>query len=168
MVRLSLLTVLTLFAFAGNSVLNRMALAGELIGPDTFAAARLVSGAIALAVIASIAHRGFGWLRQGSIVGAVSLAVYAVGFSFAYVDVDAGLGALLLFGVVQVSMFAAALMARQETISVSRWIGTGVALLGLVVLLLPGASAPSPPVRGVDDSRSRRLGLLHAGRQRRA
>ena len=69
------------------------------------------------------------------------MKIYAIGFSYGYWWIDAGLGALLLFGVVQVTMFTAALMARQEAISVSRWIGTGIALTGLALLLLPGAAA---------------------------
>ena len=132
-------------AFAGNSILNRMALAEALISPDAFAAIRLASGAMALAVLVSLRQRRFDWLGQGSAVGAISLAVYAIGFSFAYLKIDAGLGALLLFGVVQITMFATAILNRQEIISLWRWIGTAIALGGLVLLLLPGAAAPSLP-----------------------
>lgn len=132
-------------AFAGNSILNRMALAEARISPDAFAAIRLASGAMALAVLVSLRQRGFDWLGKGSAVGAISLAVYAIGFSFAYLRIDAGLGALLLFGVVQITMFATAILNRQEIISLWRWIGTAIALGGIVLLLLPGAAAPSLP-----------------------
>lgn len=145
MIRLSLLAAITMVAFAGNSILNRMALAEELISPDAFAAIRLTSGAFALAVLVSFSQKGLGWLGKGSAVGAISLAVYAIGFSFAYLRIDAGLGALLLFGVVQITMFASALINRQESISTLRWLGTGMAFGGLVLLLLPGAAAPSLP-----------------------
>lgn len=145
MIRLSLLAAITMVAFAGNSILNRMALAEELISPDAFAAIRLTSGAFALAVLVSFSQKGLGWLGKGSAVGAISLAVYAIGFSFAYLRIDAGLGALLLFGVVQITMFASALINRQESISKLRWLGTGMAFGGLVLLLLPGAAAPSLP-----------------------
>lgn len=145
MIRLSLLAAITMVAFAGNSVLNRMALAEEQISPDAFAAIRLTSGAFALAVLVSFSQKGLGWLGKGSAVGAISLAVYAIGFSFAYLRIDAGLGALLLFGVVQITMFASALINRQESISTLRWLGTGMAFGGLVLLLLPGAAAPSLP-----------------------
>ena len=145
MIRLSLLAAITMVAFAGNSVLNRMALAEELISPDAFAAIRLTSGAFALAVLVCFSRKGLGWLGKGSAVGAISLAVYAIGFSFAYLRIDAGLGALLLFGVVQITMFASALINRQESISTLRWLGTGMAFGGLVLLLLPGAAAPSLP-----------------------
>jgi len=144
-IRLSLLAAITMVAFAGNSILNRMALAEELISPDAFAAIRLTSGALALAVLVSFSQKGLGWLGKGSAVGAISLAVYAIGFSFAYLRIDAGLGALLLFGVVQITMFASALINRQESISTLRWLGTGMAFGGLVLLLLPGAAAPSLP-----------------------
>ena len=144
MIRLSFLTVLTLLAFAGNSLLNRMALADALISAEAYAAIRLGGGALALSLMVSLSRQSFDWLAKGSVVGAVSLAVYAIGFSYGYLWIEAGLGALLLFGVVQVTMFTAALMARQEAISVSRWIGTGIALTGLALLLLPGSVAPSP------------------------
>ena len=145
MIRLSLLAAITMVAFAGNSIVNRMALAEELISPDAFAAIRLTSGAFALAVLVCFSRKGLGWLGKGSAVGAISLAVYAIGFSFAYLRIDAGLGALLLFGVVQITMFASALINRQESISTLRWLGTGMAFGGLVLLLLPGAAAPSLP-----------------------
>ncbi len=144
MIRLGFLTVLTLFAFAGNSLLNRMALADSLISAEAYAAIRLGGGALALGVIVTLSRQSLGWLTNGTLIGAVSLAVYAIGFSYGYLRIDAGLGALLLFGVVQVTMFAAALAARQEAISVQRWIGTGIALAGLALLLLPGSVAPSP------------------------
>lgn len=142
--RLFALTALTMLAFAGNSILNRLALADGSIAPDAFALIRLFSGALVLAVlvVATRPHGMTGWLRQGTVVGALSLAVYAVSFSFAYVGMDAGFGALLLFAVVQVTMFAAALVGRQETIGRMRWIGTLMALGGLAILLLPGSSAP--------------------------
>lgn len=144
MIQLGLLTVLTLIAFAGNSILNRMALAEALISPEAFAAIRLTSGALALGLMVSLRQRSARWLRKGSAVGATALGVYAIGFSFGYLRIDAGLGALLLFGVVQITMFAAALIHRQETISRARWFGTAMAFGGLVLLLLPGTVAPSP------------------------
>lgn len=145
MIRLSLLAVLTMVAFASNSLLNRVALAEGLISPDAFAAIRLTSGALALGFMVSLRQKTLSWLGKGTAVGAIALAVYAIGFSFAYLRIDAGLGALLLFGVVQITMFAAALVNQQESISPQRWIGTGIAFAGLILLLLPGAAAPSLP-----------------------
>ncbi len=134
--RLILLTCLTMIAFAANSVLNRLALVDPGMGPAAFGAIRLGSGAVALMLMV--------WLRQGSrlrptVVGTGSLALYVIGFSFAYVTLDAGAGALILFGGVQVTMFAGAVAAR-EPLPVSRWFGAIVAFLGLVYLLWPSGA----------------------------
>ncbi|MEL6736197.1 MAG: DMT family transporter [Pseudomonadota bacterium] len=138
--RLSLLLTLTMAAFAANSLLNRAALVDVGMGPASFAAVRLFSGAVVLAAL--VAWRGGGWGRP-NWMQAVSLAVYALGFSFASVALDAGLGALLLFGGVQVTMFAGSAVLG-EAIPMRRWLGAVIAFLGLVWLLWPqGASAPA-------------------------
>lgn len=148
MMRLILLTALTMVAFAANSLLNRVALADGLIGPASFAAIRVASGAIVLCLLA-LAKGG---LRRGvtsrhaRVTGTLSLALYMLGFSFAYLTLDAGIGALLLFGVVQLTMFGGA-VASGETIPLQRWIGAAVALTGLAILCLAGAEAP--PFAGV-------------------
>lgn len=138
------LTAVTMAAFAANSVLNRMALAEGSIGPAAFAAIRVAAGAAALAA--------FLLLRRGTLslggprraAGALSLAVYLVGFSCAYVALDAGLGALILFGTVQVVMFGGALAAR-EPVPPARWAGALLAFAGLAVLLWPEGAAPPAP-----------------------
>lgn len=131
--RLILLTCLTMVAFAANSVLNRLALIDPAMGPAAFAAIRLASGALALTALV--------WFRQGgglrpTIAGTGGLALYVIGFSFAYVTLDAGAGALILFGGVQVTMFAGAVVAR-EPLPIARWLGAAVAFLGLIYLLWP-------------------------------
>jgi len=143
LVRIVLLTALTMVAFAANSVLNRAALVDGTTGPAAFAAVRFVSGAVALFVIAHL--RGGIRLRSpGRWIGVLSLALYVLGFSFAYVSLDTGLGALILFGGVQITMFAGALIAG-ERIAPLRWLGAVTALSGLGVLCWPeGASAPDP------------------------
>lgn len=132
--RLILLTCLTMVAFAANSVLNRLALIDPAMGPAAFAAIRLVAGALALTALVWL-RKGGGGLRP-TIAGTGGLALYVIGFSFAYVTLDAGAGALILFGGVQVTMFAGAVLAR-EPLPVSRWLGAAVAFLGLVYLLWP-------------------------------
>lgn len=140
--RLVLLTALVMTAFAANSVINRLALAEGAIGPGAFAAIRLASGAAALCLLVLVSCKKMAWFRPGRIWPVLGLAVYVGGFSFAYVAIDAGLGALILFGVVQMTMFAGALWAR-EAISAQKWTGAGVAFAGLVWLLWPsGAGAP--------------------------
>lgn len=139
--RLFLLISLTMLAFAGNSVLNRMAVAAGEAGPSSFAAVRLVAGAVMLLVL--LALRDGRRLRPVLVPGgAAALAVYVVGFSLAYRWLDAGMGALILFGMVQVTMFAGALM-RAEAVPPRRYAGAVLALAGLAVLVWPqGGSAP--------------------------
>ncbi len=142
--RLLALVAVVMVAFAANSVLNRLALADGDIGPAAFAAIRLASGALVLAGLV-LARGGRLPLRApGRALGAGSLALYVLGFSFAYLTLDAGLGALILFGGVQITMFVGAVLAR-EAIPARRWLGAAVAFAGLVWLLWPeGAGAPDP------------------------
>lgn len=127
-----LLVAVVMLGFAANSVLNRMAVGQGLIDPAGFAVVRLAAGAAVLALIA--VWRGAG--LRGSVAGVLGLLVYLFGFSLAYGQLDAGTGALLLFGTVQVVMFAAA-RAAGEAVSARRWAGVALALVGLVVLLAP-------------------------------
>jgi drug/metabolite transporter (DMT)-like permease len=139
--KLAALTALVLVAFAANSLLNRAALAGDLAGPAAFAALRLAAGAAVLLILARM--RGPVPFRSPRrLWQAAGLLAYMWGFSFAYVTLDAGIGALILFGGVQVLMFAAAVVTR-EPVPARRWVGTTVAFAGLVLLLWPaGAAAP--------------------------
>lgn len=143
--RLFLLVCLTMVAFAANSVLNRLALVEAQTGPASFAAIRMLSGAVTLALLVSLRNAPVNWAIRPA--GAASLLLYLVGFSFAYVTLDAGVGALILFGGVQVTMFAGALVAR-ETISLQRWIGALIAFSGLLYLMWPGGAA-APALSGV-------------------
>lgn len=138
MMRLVLLTALVMAAFAGNSVLNRLAVSGGTIGAEPFAVIRLASGAVML--LALTWARGRGPARVGW-VGPVSLLAYMAGFSLAYRGLDAATGALILFGGVQLVMFAGAL-AQGERIAARRWGGMALAFAGLAWLLGPGAGAP--------------------------
>lgn len=131
-------------AFAANSVLNRAALAGAEAGPASFAVVRLASGAVVLAALAYGRGGRPAFLTRKRLVGTASLFAYMLGFSFAYLSLDAGTGALILFGGVQVTMFAGALVLGERP-AFARWIGAAVALAGLAWLLWPGAAgAPAP------------------------
>ena len=146
MSRLVALVALTMVAFAANSVLNRMALAGTATGPAAFAAIRLAAGAAVLGVL-TLHRGGMARLRAGLAPrNALALAVYMLGFSFAYVTLDAGIGALLLFGGVQITMFAGSVLAG-DRIPPARGLGAGIAFLGLLTLLWP-AGAAAPPLSG--------------------
>jgi drug/metabolite transporter (DMT)-like permease len=142
--RLFLLTLLTMLAFAGNSILNRMAVGAGEIGPVEFAQVRVVAGAamlLALVALRAAREGGSVWPgAQGRIVGAAALLVYLFGFSLAYGALDAGVGALILFGMVQITMFGGAILAA-EVVPLRRWLGAGVAFAGLVLLLAPGGGA---------------------------
>lgn len=142
MMRLFLLTALTMIAFAANSVLNRWAVGQGWIGPAGFAMIRLLSGAGMLALILGVRlvlKREVIWPQVWPILfGVGGLILYLLGFSLAYTHLDAGTGALVLFGSVQVTMFAGALLLR-EPVPLRRWLGSGVASAGLYVLAAPTA-----------------------------
>ncbi|MEE9387650.1 MAG: DMT family transporter [Paracoccaceae bacterium] len=140
--RLILLVALTMFAFAANSVLNRMALIGDDTGPAPFALIRLASGAVFLVVLAGSRGTAVQWRAPNRVWGAATLALYVLGFSFAYVTLNAGVGALILFGGVQITMFTGALITGEKP-PPARWLGAAIAFAGLLVLLWPqGARTP--------------------------
>ena len=132
-----------MIAFAGNSLLCRLALRQTNIDAGTFTVVRIVSGAIALWLI--IISRKGRFRRQGSWSSAVALFSYAAAFSFAYMSLTAATGALLLFSAVQVTMIGWGLW-KGEQLRPQQWLGLTLAVGGLVALLFPGLSAP--PVLG--------------------
>ena len=136
------LTLLAMIAFAGNSIVVRLALATESIGPLSFSVIRLLAGAMALALLAGPSQS----LRSGTWRGAISLLTYVVFFSYAYLSLDAGTGALILFGTVQIIMIGSGL-SHGERLSAIQWLGTGLSFLGLLFLLSPGADS-SPNLLG--------------------
>jgi len=148
LMRLFMLTALTMTAFAANSVLNRMALAGGTIDAASFGSVRLIAGAVMLAALC-IGLRGGLWFGgAGRVTGVIALLVYIYGFSAAYTALDAGLGALILFGVVQITMFAGGLIAGEPT-PPRRWIGAALAFAGLAWLLWPGAGPQVSVLHGL-------------------
>lgn len=143
--RVVLLTSLTMIAFASNSVLTRMAVDGGHIDPSSFALIRVLSGAAILCMIMSVRSGGLPIWRKSRIVGVLSLAAYMAGFSLAYLTLDAGLGALILFGVVQITMFAHGAW-RGSTITQRQMLGAGIAFAGLMAGLWPGPGGQSDVV----------------------
>lgn len=141
--RVVALTTLALVAFAGNSVICRLALADASIDAASFSAVRLVSGAIALLAILYGTNRGTRSASYGSWMSGAMLFLYAVCFSFAYISLDTGIGALILFGMVQATMVVGALWAGDRP-AVTEWIGWLLAVAGFVYLVSPGLTAPSP------------------------
>jgi drug/metabolite transporter (DMT)-like permease len=134
-----LLTTLAMIAFAGNSLLCRLALGTTAIDAASFTTLRILSGAILLLVLVTLRDRRF--RPAGDWPSALALFAYAAGFSFAYRDLSAAAGALLLFGAVQVTMIA---RARHSGERLGAWQSAGfsIAVAGLVGLLLPGLEAP--------------------------
>ena len=139
MLRVFLLSCAAIIAFASNSLLCRLALKQTSIDPASFTCLRIISGAAALSLIVIL--RTPRWREASSWPSAVALFVYAATFSFAYVGLSAGTGALLLFGAVQATMILTGLR-RGERLSVRQLAGLILALAGLLVLVLPGLSAP--------------------------
>ncbi|HEX9799140.1 MAG TPA: DMT family transporter [Thermoanaerobaculia bacterium] len=143
--RMLLLTATALVAFAANSWLCRAALRSGSIDAASFTVVRLASGAAVLWLLAraSPAAAAPGARRSGSPLSAAALYAYAIAFSFAYLALDAGTGALILFPSVQLTMLAGAIGAGHR-VGWSEGLGVAVALAGLVVLGAPGATAPAP------------------------
>ncbi len=137
--RTLLLTALAMLAFAGNSILCRIALRDTAIDPASFTGLRIVAGALTLGVMLRLGKSG---PLSGDWFSAFALFVYAAAFSFAYIGLDAGAGALLLFGAVQLSMLAWGLL-QGERFTAGQVAGLLLALSGLMILLLPGSTAPA-------------------------
>jgi len=133
------LTLLAMIAFAGNSLLCRLALQQTAIDPASFTALRIVSGALTLWLIVRV--RSSSHSAAGSWPSALALFAYAAAFSYAYVSLSAATGALLLFGAVQATMLGYGLWAG-ERLRRRQFIGLALAMSGLVGLLMPGLSAP--------------------------
>lgn len=128
-----------MLAFAANSVLNRWAVGFGHIGAVEFAAIRLVSGAAILMALVLLQRGGLAWPGgRGRVAGVLGLSAYLVGFSLAYRGLDAGTGALVLFGAVQITMFAGAVLSR-EPVPGRRWAGAALALGGLAMIATPGS-----------------------------
>jgi drug/metabolite transporter (DMT)-like permease len=142
-----LVVLFTLIAFAANSLLCRVALGRHLIDPVSFTTVRLASGAVALWFLLRASTGSFAApatkASRGTWGSGLALFVYAGAFSLAYLSLSTGTGALILFGMVQVTMLGAALKSGERP-GLAQSIGIAAAILGLVYLVLPGISAPDP------------------------
>ncbi|MGM8908938.1 DMT family transporter [Psychrobacter sp. 1U1] len=154
----TLYTIIALIAFAANSLLCRMALAEGYIDPWNFTIIRLLGGAICLAIIMSVhqrrlqqpntPHQDTDVLKEtilkdkGSWLSSLSLVIYALCFSLAYVALDTGTGALILFAAVQLTMIGWGIY-QKEQVSTIQWVALFVAFAGFVYLMLPSAAVPS-------------------------
>lgn len=132
-----------MLAFAANSLLCRLALAQARIDPASFGSIRLASGSLALALIVRLRPRPQGAAPCVDWLAAAMLFAYVALFSFAYLSLPAGTGALILFGAVQLTMLGAGLRAG-ERFAPAAWGGLAAAIAGLVYLVSPGIAAPAP------------------------
>jgi drug/metabolite transporter (DMT)-like permease len=139
--RVLLLTSAALVAFAANSLLTRGALGNNLLDAPSFTLIRLLTGALTLALLVRLRRQPPA--ARGTWFSALALAGYAVAFTIAYTRIGAAIGALLLFGAVQVTMIGVGI-AGGERPGALDWLGMVLAAAGLLVLTLPGASAPHP------------------------
>ena len=140
------LTLLALVAFASNSILTRLAIGGSAIDAATFTTVRLASGAVALSLAVRATAGNWSPLRSRDVAGPIALIVYAVPFSLAYVRIGAAVGALVLFGAVQITMVAYGIW-RGERPRPLAWVGLTIASSGLAALTL--RSAVRPDMTGV-------------------
>ena len=139
--KIFLYTTFALVAFAFNSIICRLALRGGEIDAAGFTLVRLASGAVTLVVLAYFFSSKKGIRRSGNWPSAFFLFAYAICFSFAYLVLSAGTGALVLFGSVQITMIGVSIVRGERPTSLE-WIGVLLALGGLVYLVLPGLAAP--------------------------
>jgi drug/metabolite transporter (DMT)-like permease len=142
LLKTSLLTGLALIAFAANSVLCRLALGNGAIDASSFTGIRLLAGAIALFTILSIKGSNKGASSKGSWTASLSLFLYAITFSYAYLSVDTGTGALILFGSVQITMIMLSLISGTR-LHLIEWSGVILAFTGFIYLILPNITTPS-------------------------
>lgn len=139
--KIFLLTAFALTAFAFNSILCRMALATGEIDAASFTAIRLISGTAMLAALLLANGKTQRIAKNGNWLSAFFLFAYAIAFSFAYIGLTTGTGALILFGCVQLTMFGVSLY-RGVRPALLEWVGLVVAFCGLLYLVLPGLAAP--------------------------
>ncbi len=138
-----ILTIMTMFAFAANSILCRLALQSGAIDATSFTYLRLISGAITLVVLHSLfvkkSQRKY--QLEFSIKAGISLFIYALCFSIAYLELSAGTGALLLFGTVQITLITVHI-TQGNTIQKREWLGLIISIVGFIYLMLPNIEKP--------------------------
>lgn len=137
----ALLTLCALLAFAGNSILCRLALGDNTIDAASFTWIRLLSGIVVLLVILKMVNTGVTTASKGSWKSSFILFLYAVCFSFAYLSLETGMGALILFSSVQATIILTGLL-KGEKLNFIEWLGSVLAFLGFIYLVMPGLSAP--------------------------
>ena len=148
--KIMLCTALALLAFAGNSILCKLALGNAAIDAASFTSIRLASGIAMLLLLLLATQRKVlisalkleSTASTGSWCAALLLFIYAIAFSYGYITLDTGIGALILFGAVQVTMILASVLTGNK-LHYSEWAGLSIAFAGFIYLVLPSLSTPS-------------------------
>jgi len=136
-----LLSILALLAFAGNSILCRLALGQHAVDAGSFTSIRLLTGAIVLWILLRTTKKSETESKRKGWAAPVALFLYAIGFSYAYVTLETGTGALILFTAVQITLIAGAIISGKTLLAVE-WLGILLAFGGFIYLILPGVHAP--------------------------
>jgi len=127
---------ITLLFFSSNSLLNKAALSSHLMDPYSFTLLRLLSGAVMLVMIIYFKDKKISFNPKKNWLSSFMLFVYAISFSYAYLSLDAGIGALILFAMVQITLIIFALVYK-ESLSFKKIVGLVISLAGLIYLLYP-------------------------------
>ena len=147
--RLVFFVILTMSAFAANSLLARVAIANQEIGPSYFSLIRLISGSIILIILVFFRFGLYPVINiKPNLQGVIGLSLYMVGFHYAYYFLDAGIGAIILFGGVQIIMFSSAIISKENP-SIYNWLGMITAMIGIFILFLPEDLVLSQPQNGL-------------------
>ena len=136
-----LCVIAALIGFAANSLLTRAAIGGGLLDPSSFALVRIVTGAMVLSALSVGRQRSPSSTPRAPWAAAFALSGYLAAFTLAYTRIGAAIGALLLFGAVQLTMVTVGLVRGERPARID-WVGAGLAVIGLLVLTLPGTAAP--------------------------
>jgi drug/metabolite transporter (DMT)-like permease len=142
LIKTIIFTGLALIAFAANSILSRLALRERAIDASSFTIIRLLSGTIVLLVMIRFKSNKTNSSTNGSWYASLMLFLYAITFSFAYISLDTGTGALILFGSVQITMILLSLVSGNR-LHLTEWAGVTIAFMGFVYLFLPAVTTPS-------------------------
>ncbi len=140
--KIVLCTIFALIAFAGNSVLCRLALGENTIDAASFTAIRMLSGIIVLLVLLKLTQTSNARISKGSWKASFFLFLYALAFSFAYISLETGVGALILFGSVQITMILSSVISGNK-LHFIEWSGALIAFSGFVYLVMPDLTSPT-------------------------
>lgn len=141
-IKIIVCTIFALLAFAGNSVFCRLALGENSIDAASFTIIRLLSGIIILMIAVAMTSKEKNTQSTGSWLGASMLFIYAVAFSYGYISLDTGTGALILFAAVQITMIAVSVVSGNR-LHYAEWLGVFIAFSGFVYLIIPSVTTPS-------------------------